>query len=227
MVPTGQPRTPGSISVRDKRLLCSPKCPERLRTPSKLLCVGTAGSFPEGKAAVAWSWPLKLYLVPRFRISAVIPPLLHVPSWRSHGHHLYLLSCWEVHEKTILVICIKVGTIQSQYHTRPYVNTPQYRYERALRQVHCAFQFRTQTTVKVRWGGNASDLRSRSAWFKSRPEHRLPSLRYRDFPRSIHVCILECTSDWATAACVHYFSKSSFIYPVIRCCNSLRYWQRR
>jgi len=36
----------------------SPPRPERLWGPPSLLQVGTRGSFPGGKAAGAWSWPL-------------------------------------------------------------------------------------------------------------------------------------------------------------------------
>jgi hypothetical protein len=77
--------------------------------------LGTAGCCPESKTADAWSY--SLHPVPRFRMSAALPALARMSLWLSRGQpHLYLLSCREVHEKAIFLICTKVEYIQSQYY---------------------------------------------------------------------------------------------------------------
>jgi hypothetical protein len=43
--------------------------------------MGAGGSYPGGKAAVAWSWP-HLHPVPRLRMRVAIPPFLHIFAWR-------------------------------------------------------------------------------------------------------------------------------------------------
>jgi hypothetical protein len=60
----------------------------RVQTGSEALSASypmrTSGSFPEGKAAEAWSWPLThLHLVPRSRMRVAIPPL-----------HQYAFMAW-------------------------------------------------------------------------------------------------------------------------------------
>jgi hypothetical protein len=44
--------------------------------------MGTWGSFPGGKTAGAWRWPLTSIYCRGQRISGAIPPLLTMPSWR-------------------------------------------------------------------------------------------------------------------------------------------------
>jgi hypothetical protein len=48
---------PGSIP-EGVRFFSSPRRPDRLWDPSSLLSSGYRGSFPGGKAAEAWRWPL-------------------------------------------------------------------------------------------------------------------------------------------------------------------------
>jgi len=43
--------------------------------------MGTRGSFPWSKAADAWSWPLTSIYCAGQRMSGVISPLPHTPSW--------------------------------------------------------------------------------------------------------------------------------------------------
>jgi hypothetical protein len=44
--------------------------------------MGTKGSFPGGKVAGAWSWPLTPIYCRGQRMSGAIPPLPTTPSWR-------------------------------------------------------------------------------------------------------------------------------------------------
>jgi hypothetical protein len=64
------------------RIFSSPNRTDRLRGPPNLQSNGyRGGSFPEGKAAGARSWPL-ISRVPRSRKCGFIHPLPHTPSWR-------------------------------------------------------------------------------------------------------------------------------------------------
>jgi hypothetical protein len=103
---------------------------------------------------------------------------------------------------------VQVGNIQWQYHNGPLrkkVTVQVWGSTVACTFVRYAVLF-GKHTEKFRPSGNASDLLSRSAWVKSRPEHSLPSLRYRGFPRSVRVCILESTSEQGMTASFHYLS---------------------
>jgi hypothetical protein len=69
---------PGLNPGNWKRLLSSPKCPDRLWGPPNLLVNGYRGSFP-GKIDREVQLTTYLYLVPRLRISGSIPlPHLYV-----------------------------------------------------------------------------------------------------------------------------------------------------
>jgi hypothetical protein len=46
--------------------------------------IGTRGSFPGGKAAGPWSWPLISISCRAQRMSGTIPPLPNRPSWRDN-----------------------------------------------------------------------------------------------------------------------------------------------
>jgi hypothetical protein len=61
----------------------SPRRADLLWDPPNLLPMENWGSFPEGKAAGVWSWPLFSKLVPRWRIRGSIQPVFHTSSWRS------------------------------------------------------------------------------------------------------------------------------------------------
>jgi hypothetical protein len=64
------------------RIFSSPPRPDRLWGPPSLLPKGTGGSFPGGKAAEVWIWPLHLNLVSRSGMCGTIPPFLKTPSCR-------------------------------------------------------------------------------------------------------------------------------------------------
>jgi hypothetical protein len=72
----------GSLPGRSKKFFSTPQRPDQLWGPPSLLCNGYQGSFPEGKAAGAWSWPLASIYCQGQECGAVLP-LLHASSWRS------------------------------------------------------------------------------------------------------------------------------------------------
>jgi hypothetical protein len=63
-----------------KASVSSPKCPEWLWSPPISSLFGTT-LFPYRNAAMDWSPSLSLHLVPKLRISGVIPPLRHLTLW--------------------------------------------------------------------------------------------------------------------------------------------------
>jgi hypothetical protein len=65
----------GSIPGGVWKFFSSPQCPERLWGPRSLLSKGIRGSFPESKAAGAWSWPLTPIYFRGQRMSGAIHPL--------------------------------------------------------------------------------------------------------------------------------------------------------
>ena len=75
---------------RDNRLLFSPKCPLWLWDAPSLLFKKHGRSFPEGKTADAWIWPLSSILCRWYRMTGVIP-LLSVYALMASTRKIYLL----------------------------------------------------------------------------------------------------------------------------------------
>ena len=79
---SGRPRTHGSIPPAGKTFIYHTKHTDRLWGPPKLLCPGYWGVLPPGVKQTGRE-SANLHLVPRSRISKVMPLLPHMPSKRA------------------------------------------------------------------------------------------------------------------------------------------------
>jgi hypothetical protein len=68
--------------------------------------MGTRGSFPGGKAAGSWSWPLTSILCRGQRMSGAIPPLPNTPSWRGAQLKKAQRQLYSLYLSQILIIII-------------------------------------------------------------------------------------------------------------------------
>ena len=82
-LPAALPKNLGSIAGRDKMVFSSLKCPEWLWVPSSLLLNVYQGPFPRAESVPDGKLTINLHLVSHLRMVGVMPPLSHMPLWRS------------------------------------------------------------------------------------------------------------------------------------------------
>jgi len=82
-LPAAQPKNLGPMAVRDKIVFSSLKCPDWLWVPSSLLLNVYQGPFPKAESGPDVKLTINLHLVSDLRIVGVMPPLSHMPFWRS------------------------------------------------------------------------------------------------------------------------------------------------
>jgi hypothetical protein len=78
-----QPKNLGSIAGRDTIVFSSLKCPDWLWVPSSLLLNVYQGAFHKVESGPDVKLTINLHLVSDLRMVGVIPPLPHMPLWRS------------------------------------------------------------------------------------------------------------------------------------------------
>ena len=82
-LPAAQPKNLGSIAGRDKIVFSSLTCPDWLRVPSILLLNVYQGPFLMAESGPDVKLTINLHLVSDLRMVGVMPPLRHMPLWRS------------------------------------------------------------------------------------------------------------------------------------------------
>jgi hypothetical protein len=98
-IQAGRPRSCDSNPVRRKRVLPSPKAPERLWGQNKIL-VGTGSTLPWREVFELWRWPSTPIEIDKLH------SLAHMPSWWAKGAAEWCskneVSCWQYNTHHVL-----------------------------------------------------------------------------------------------------------------------------